>query len=108
MRLSARDGGDPLDEVVERGCRMAFLVQHRRDDLRGVRLGKATLAEERLAIVILAGDDTFPCRADALHEGQRGGVRESLERRCCLMGKSIGREFGMADGDFLEILDAVG
>src|SRR3546814_1843070 len=48
--LGAGEGGDALHEVVDALGRTAFLAEHGCDDLGGLGLGKAPLAQEILAI----------------------------------------------------------
>src|SRR3546814_9923169 len=59
MRLGAGERRDPLDEVEDRFRRAAFFLQHRGDDLLGLGAREAALAQEALAIVVLASDDLF-------------------------------------------------
>jgi hypothetical protein len=49
-------------------CMMALLAEHRLDDLVGLGFREAALAQEGLAVLVLAGDDGFTGRLDASHE----------------------------------------
>src|SRR3546814_5432621 len=59
MRLGAGERRDPLDEVEDRFRRAAFFLQHRGDDLLGHGAREAALAQEAIAIVVLARDELF-------------------------------------------------
>src|SRR3546814_3695834 len=48
--------GDPLHEIEQAGGRIAFFGDHRLDDLRGVGLGEAVLAQEGVAVLVGACD----------------------------------------------------
>ncbi len=66
--LVACEGGDALHEIEDALGLAPFLSQHGLDDLRGLSLGEAALAQELAAVVIGAGDNLFPRRLDAVDE----------------------------------------
>src|SRR3546814_11791840 len=92
--LGAGEGGDALHEVVDALGRTAFLAEHGCDDLGGLGLGKAPLAQEILAIFVLPGDDALARRLDAVHAAHRRGIRDILARRCGLVRAAV--ELGRA------------
>ncbi len=106
LRLGPRDRRNALDEVEHALGQTAFFGQHRLDDLAGLRLGEAALAQEISAVLIAARDDPLACGADALDEGLRRGVGEVGERWRRFMREAVGGIFGMPDTDPLEVLDA--
>ena len=76
------------------------------DHLRRLRLAEAALAQEVLAILVLAGDDPFARRLDARDERRGRGLGEARQRRRRLVGEALGGELAVPDADFLEPLDA--
>ena len=62
MLLVARYPGDPLDEVEDGRRRMPFFIEHRADDLRGLSIREAALAQEGGAVVVIASDNPLACR----------------------------------------------
>ena len=103
LSLGPGDRGDALDEVEDALGRAAFFSQHRLNDLVGLRLREAALAQEVGAVLVAAGDDPFACGTDALDERLRRGVGEVGKRRGRLVREAIGGVFGVPDGDLLEV-----
>src|SRR3546814_15959183 len=74
--------GDPLHEIEQAGGRIAFFGDHRLDDLRGVGLGEAVLAQEGVAVLVGACDDATARRLDAFDytNGRKIGRESGRER----------------------------
>jgi hypothetical protein len=108
MRLGASERGDSLHEVEYALGQPAFFVQDSGNHLRRLSLAETPLAEEGLAVLVLAGDDPLTCGFYSRDEwcGRRPG--EVRQRRCRLMGEALRGEFAMPDADLLKALDAVG
>src|SRR3546814_20518488 len=102
MRLGAGERRDPLDEVEDRFRRAAFFLQHRGDDLLGLGAREAALAQEALAIVVLASDDLFASGPDP-GKKRCGRCRgEAFQRRRRLMRKAVAGDLAVADRDLLD------
>src|SRR5689334_3155076 len=81
-------------------------LSHGLDDSSRLGLGEAALAQEVRTVVIRAGHNALPSRLDAGDEGRRARIGEALQSGGRLMGEARRRVLAVADGDFLEILDA--
>src|SRR5450755_3682433 len=75
------------------------------DDFRGLRLGDSVLAQEPVAVLVASGHDPLARGLDAGDEWRRRGVSEARQRRGRLVGEAQSSKLGMADRDFLEVLD---
>ena len=106
LRLRSRDRRDALNEVEDAFRRMAFLGQYHLDDLRGLRLAEAALAQEVGPILVGARDDPLPRGPDTVDEGRGRGVYEVREGRGRFTGEAVRGVLGMPDPDLLEVLDA--
>src|SRR5690606_9553641 len=84
----------------------SFLLQHGGDDLLGLGTREAALAQEALAILVLAGDDLLASRPDARQKrrGRRRG--EPFQRGRRLVREPMAGELAVADRDLLEALGA--
>ena len=85
---------------------MPFLAQNRLDDLGAVRFAEALVFEERLSIIVSAGDDGLSRRLDAGNEALGAGVCEVLQGRGDLVSKAIAGVFAVPNDDFLKAFDA--
>lgn len=106
MCLSTCERGDALHEVEYTLGRPTFFREHRLDDFAGFGLGETATAQEGLAIIVVARDNTFTRRPDAGNEGRWRGIGETRQCGCRLMREALGRKFRVPDGDLLEILRA--
>src|SRR3546814_17883040 len=70
--LGAGEGGDALHDVVDALGRTAFLAEHGCDDLGGLGLGKAPLAQEILAILDLPGSEAPARTLDSVTRPEEG------------------------------------
>ena len=93
MRLVPRDPRDALHEIKDRFRWSAFLHQNSIDDLRGLGLGEAALAQEVLAVFVVSGHDPLPRRLDAVDERHGRGFGKLDQRRFGFQGETRGRVF---------------
>ena len=87
--------------------RAAFFHQHLLDDLAGLRLREAALAQE-VVPVLIRPRPTICCRAALMPFTNPCGeeLANRVQRRGRLMGEAGGGVFRMPDPDLLKILDA--
>src|SRR3990167_5964329 len=104
MRLGAGERRDSLDEIEDRLRRGSFLLEHGGDDLLGFGSREAALAQEALAILILAGDDLFASGPDPRQKRRGRRCGEAFQRRRRLMREPVAGELAVADRDLLEAL----
>src|SRR4029077_3259816 len=101
MCLVACHRGDALHEVEDGFGPATLLGNHGLDDLRGLTLAEAALAQEVLAILIRPGDDALPRSTDAVDEWHRRGVGEARQRRRRFLRETRRGIFRMPDRDLL-------
>ena len=106
LGLVPRHGRNPLHEIEDAGRGMAFLRQYTLDDLRSLRPGESTLAQEIAAIFVGTGDNAFACGPDAFDKGTGRRIGEAGEGRGGLVGEARSGIFAVTDRDLLEILNA--